>query len=269
MPSIATQIAVNTALVVPPLKDAYWRRQRNAGGYDGARNEPERLRTQFERHAAEHRALIGEITGDVLELGPGGSIGVALQFLGAGARSVTCIDVEPLLSGTAEEYDALVPGGSALKERITYRCPDSVTTTDLPSGSFDFVYSGACLEHIDDPAAAVRTIARVLKPGGATSHQIDMRDHTDFDRPLDFLRYSDRAWKMATSRRIYTNRWRMSDWISAFRREGLVVDEERTTANILAEVSDTDRVWMHERFASRPLDDLSAVGLWIVATKPA
>lgn len=212
-----SQIAINTALAIPPVRDAYWRRQRNASGYGGDHNDPRRINAVFERHATEYASLLGPITGDVLEIGPGGSIGIALKFLHAGARSATCLDVVPLLSGTDDEYDALVPDAARLRERVSYRCPESVVTTTLPSASFDFVYSTACLEHVDDPAGAVRTIARVLKPGGATCHQIDLRDHTDFEAPLSFLKYSDRLWRLATSRRVYTNRWRMSDWIDALR----------------------------------------------------
>jgi len=42
----------------------------------------------------------------------------------------------------------------------------SIMETGLPENSFDFVFSRLVLEHLPDPAGAVKEIYRVLKPGG-------------------------------------------------------------------------------------------------------
>ena len=53
--------------------------------------------------------------------------------------------------------------------------------------SFDFVLSNAVLEHVFDISQAVTELARVTRVGGIHAHQIDFRDHRNFDRPLDYL----------------------------------------------------------------------------------
>jgi len=48
-------------------------------------------------------------------------------------------------------------------------------------GRFDFIIEGSCLDNIFDPAAAIRNLARLLKPGGRILH-IDRasRRHNDY-----------------------------------------------------------------------------------------
>jgi SAM-dependent methyltransferase len=41
---------------------------------------------------------------------------------------------------------------------------------DVPDGAFDFMVSDQILEHVPDPARAMRESARVLKPGGIAVH---------------------------------------------------------------------------------------------------
>jgi len=43
---------------------------------------------------------------------------------------------------------------------------DDICNTQIPSGTFDGVYCAAVLEHVEDYAAAVDNIHKVLKPGG-------------------------------------------------------------------------------------------------------
>lgn len=245
---IALDIAKNWALALRPL------RSRRASllleqGYDAAKDRPDYIQGVFR----EHSGLICEqrerICGNVLEIGPGGNVGVALLFLSAGATSATCIDVLPW----AQE-----------DPRVDYRL-ESIETTTLPDEAFDMIYSHASLEHITNPPQAVRQMARLLRPGGVTTHQIDLRDHRNFDQPLDFLRFSDWTWRAAQSRRVWTNRWRRSDWEQAFDREGLRIVHTESTDTW--QVDERERKQFHGRFRHKTLADLSSVGLLIAAVK--
>ena len=58
-------------------------------------------------------------------------------------------------------------GADAAARRALYPIPhEDLTALSLPSGSFDLVTTNEVLEHVPDIDAALREIARVLKPGG-------------------------------------------------------------------------------------------------------
>ena len=121
----------------------------------------------------------------------------------------------------------------SLLQRVRYEPDCPLETATFEDASFDIVFSHACFEHVQDPDAGVRTLARMLKPGGVTTHEIDLRDHRDFGRPLRFLKHRDTVWRQATSRRPATpNRWRASDYERAFGAAGLEVVYLRRTSSV-------------------------------------
>jgi ubiquinone/menaquinone biosynthesis C-methylase UbiE len=61
-------------------------------------------------------------------------------------------------------------------------------TPSIKSETFDFVQPHATLEHVMDISAAVAEMARVTRPYGFHSHQVDFRDHRYYDdQPLSHL----------------------------------------------------------------------------------
>ncbi len=58
-----------------------------------------------------------------------------------------------------------------------------------PDGSFDGVVCTAVLEHLEDPAAALRESIRVLKPGGHAIYTVPLFWHLH-EEPRDFYRYT-------------------------------------------------------------------------------
>ena len=65
------------------------------------------------------------------------------------------------------------------------------SATDIPTqdGSFDVVLSTSNLEHVEEPAAALREWARVLEPGGVAVVSVPLFWHLH-DEPRDFYRYT-------------------------------------------------------------------------------
>jgi len=70
-------------------------------------------------------------------------------------------------------------------------------------GTADFVFSHAVMEHFEDVPAAIAGMGAVSRPGAIGVHQVDFRDHRDFNRPLEFLLMSDDAWAAANGGILY------------------------------------------------------------------
>jgi SAM-dependent methyltransferase len=99
---------------------------------------------------------------DVLDIG-GGTGGLAVR-IGALGHRVTVVDPSPdalaALDRRAREHDVAVTG----------RQGDLSSLLDVVGpGSADVVLCHGVLEVVDDPAAALATLARVVRPGGVLS----------------------------------------------------------------------------------------------------
>jgi SAM-dependent methyltransferase len=171
------------------------------------------------------------------------------------------------------EHDLRDPGGAIgsiaeLETRfgIRYLAPCDARATALPESSVDFVTSTSTLEHIpaEDLVRLLAECRRLLRPDGAFSSRIDLSDHfTHFDRslsPYNFLRYSDRAWRLANSSLLHQNRLRRPDYIGAFEAAGFEVVAEKPWRPDAALPDD-----LAPRFRSYDPADLAVVGLRIVA----
>jgi hypothetical protein len=74
------------------------------------------------------------------------------------------------------------------------------------------------LEHLPLPEfdSFCRELYRVTRPGGASSHNIDFRDH--LSSSLNSLRFTERVWESSWFAKsgFYTNRLRLSHVLKAF-----------------------------------------------------
>jgi ubiquinone/menaquinone biosynthesis C-methylase UbiE len=124
-----------------------------AAGYEHWTRASERAGLREER-----RAMLAELGGDVLEIGPGP--GLNFPFYPDAVRSLTLAEPEEPMAVRLEERFA----GSGRTGRVV-RAP----AEDLPleDDSFDHVVATFVLCTVDDPHAALTEIARVLRPGGS------------------------------------------------------------------------------------------------------
>lgn len=110
------------------------------------------LRAQF---IGERAALAGS---RVLDVGCGG--GLLAEALAARGARVTGIDLAPGMIEVARLHAA----GSALA--IDYRVAGAEELAAAEPGGFDVVACMEMLEHVPEPAAMMRTLAALVRPGG-------------------------------------------------------------------------------------------------------
>ena len=288
---LARGAAVRTLWWCRPLRDAVnrWVRpyQGELGPVQLADYIEGQLRDCFAPAGVDPASLAAK---SVLEVGPGGNFGLAAVFLGYGARRVVCLDHNRLCfdsgisSGLFEELNRRFGGSIAAAveragdrcrlrpERFEYCVDVPIEEASFADSSFDFVFSCACLEHVGDPPRALAAMHRVLRPSGRMLHQIDFRDHRDFARPLEFLRYSDSMWRWISAG-SFTNRWRPSQFRAELARAGFATlfatetgDEfsgERVRPEYLAGI----RPYLQPRFAALGDEELSTLGLLVLCEK--
>lgn len=147
------------------------------------RTGPQRTGTSVARHSAARtvvvwdalRGVLGDIPGtdrtaSVVDIG-GGTGGFAVRVAELGHR-VTVIDPSPdalaILARRAEE--------SGVADLVSARQGDLASLLDLvPPGSADVLLCHGVLEIVDDPATALHTLARALRPGGVLSLLVNQR----------------------------------------------------------------------------------------------
>jgi len=197
--------------------------------------------------------------GTTLEIGPGASLGTSALLARDGCRAFA-MDLVDLRS--PEQKSAL--SAIDLNHAEVPYLLGNIEAMPFADQSFDFVFSNSCLEHVPDPARALSEIARILRPGGRTAHQIDFRDHWHMEDPLRFLQYGDRLWRLMNRPGPgYQNRWRLSKYLEVF--EGMGFDFE-VEVNLVA-TDDQLRRAKRPRQALRDMthDDLVTLSARVVA----
>ncbi|MBN1814987.1 MAG: class I SAM-dependent methyltransferase [Anaerolineae bacterium] len=142
------------------------------------------------------------------------------------------------------------------------------TLDRFPDTTFDAVFSFAVLEHVREETLAeyIQDLYRLLKPGGYSIHEIDLKDHLYYcdssASPKNYLRYSDRVWRRHfESEFYYVNRVQRAEWLEMFRAAGLELVEELSVSHHLNVPIDENYKYLDRR-------DLECVVLKMIHRKP-
>lgn len=246
----------------------------------------------FDRYSAIwHTYRPAATSPTVLEIGPGYNLGQGLLFVLSGAKKYTGLDLYPSAVYDPDSYTGphallklVAPGSIRVQpeqiytvkdgrvefnsERMEYLVPRESYDLRLPDESLDYVFSNSVFEHVSDPDRTIAAIQKVLRRGGLTANHIDFRDHEDFSKPLESLKFDGDAWRKhfnAANQSNYTNRKRLPDIVKAFERAGLRIIRMDLTK---IPVSEEMRSGMHPDFRKYSLEDLGVIGALIVAEKP-
>jgi SAM-dependent methyltransferase len=151
----------------------------------------------------------------VLEVGPGINFGCVLLLACYGARPLVADRyLAPCDPGYHPRFYALlrdelrkrdpdvdvapltaILNSGGYPDAVLTRYESPLEEIAAPENSIDFVFSNAVIEHLYDLKAAFSRLHRITRPGGWGLHQVDFRDHRNFDRPLEYLLMSEEEFQ--------------------------------------------------------------------------
>ena len=121
--------------------------------------------------AAEHRrALLAGLRGRVIEVGAGHGLNFA--YYPAGVTQVVAVEPEPHLRALAQAAAKHAPVTIEVQTGVAEALPGA-------DGEFDDAVASLVLCSVSDQAAALREVARVLRPGG----ELRFYEHVISNRP--------------------------------------------------------------------------------------
>jgi ubiquinone/menaquinone biosynthesis C-methylase UbiE len=215
---------------------------------DGATRK---IQEQFGRAADAYVASAGHAGGDdldtllawgrarrparVLDIATGGGH-TALAFAGLAREVVACDVTEPMLAAARR----FIAGRGAGNVRFA---ASDVAALPFADGSFDLVTCRIAAHHFAEPAAAVREVRRVLRPGGTFLLQ-DILGHDDAE--------ANRFIREVETRRdpSHVKAYRVAEWNAFLRAAGLTVMEEATLPKVRAWRDWTGRMKMSAEAAA-------------------
>jgi Methyltransferase domain len=186
---------------------------------------------------------------DILELGPGDNLGVALRFLAAGANSVVCLDRFYSKRDPHHEKEIYTALRQTLKQEERQCFDKAISLADEiqlnpqrlrsiygdtvegfaeklreENRLFDLILSCAVLEEIYDPNPAFAAMDSLLIRGGWLIHKIDLSDYGMFRNqgmhPLTFLTIPESIYKRMASDSGLPNRKRLGYYIKKMKELG-------------------------------------------------
>ncbi|MDI6870790.1 MAG: class I SAM-dependent methyltransferase [Bacillota bacterium] len=161
--------------------------------FDQVAAEWDSLRQSFFSDAVREKALAvagvraGELAADI----GAGSGFITGGLLARGLRVIAIDQSEAMLGEMRRKFTG---AGD-----VQYRVGDA-ERLPLPEGAVDYAFANMCLHHVESPPAAIREMARILRPGGKLvltdldEHRFRFLVEEQHDRWMGFKRDDIRQW---------------------------------------------------------------------------
>ena len=274
------KIGAKIALAKAPVSYDLWRR---IGIFrHGKMIDEDYSRSVFNSHIKSIGKHTSTQPHSLLELGPGDSVSTAIWARACAIDSTILVDAGRFatldvnaykgalrLAGLENHQAARAPSLDQMLRELgtTYLCNGLIGLQSIPCGSIDAIFSNAVLEHVrrSEFAQTIRELFRIQRPGGVSSHQIDLRDH--LGGGLNSLRISHRIWEstLFLQSGFYTNRLRCSEIRSICTDAGWEILDctERKWDHL-----PTPRKVLHKEFLKFTDEELLVSGVRIVVRRP-
>lgn len=230
---------------------------------------------------------------NILEIGPGPDLGTGLLFKTFGAAHYTGVDRFELVNDNDVFYDSLLASlGDNQKAKISgtvglikealkknrkeislpgfeYLNVPVEEISEKLNLKYDFIFSNAVLEHVENPTQAFKAMFEALRAGGLIYHEIDFQTHTGCLRdrdPLNILRYEKKIYdifKCAGS----PNRLRLDDYIEIAEEQGFKDIKHTITNKIRESEAMKAKDSLAAEFMGYPLPTLGVLSAALVAVK--
>ncbi|MFH1162126.1 MAG: methyltransferase domain-containing protein [Candidatus Jorgensenbacteria bacterium] len=208
--------------------------------------------------------------GNVLEIGPGGTLLLGSMLIAEGCKEYYGIDAFPSLvwgkfaTALYGLADRKLPEQKAEKVRTALSLSKNkngpikyfgnvgveniIADRCVEPKSIDLIYSWGVLEHVPSPENAFNVLRKVIRDDGIAIHVIEPSPHTwkRFSNPYVIFCIPDWLWGLMYHGRNFQNRFRASDYVGWARNAGFDVIEAENT-----EIGKKDHLSIRGKFTER------------------
>jgi SAM-dependent methyltransferase len=243
MVQITWRIKIGAKIVLSRLPFGYHLWQKLGLFRHGKMDEVTYVQGVFDKHI-RRAGLTNQLNGKtVLELGPGDSLataviaacyGASVILIDSGDYAIRDVRLYQSFANRLKEQGLDAPDLSRAecREDVLKICgakflPNGLSSLQtIADGSVDLIFSQAVLEHVrlHEFLETMKECNRILRTGGAASHDVDLKDH--LGGGLNNLRFHKSIWESNFFVRsgFYTNRIRFSEMIGMIEQAGFNIE---------------------------------------------